>query len=362
MNSLADEQQTLAKHFACVLNCIERRDWLSARQHSLEAAAAAEEMNDVPGMWRAGIDLERFNEFGISGRLLAQSGRVMAEIAGIEWDGMDLPSGTLLIEQRVRHHIAAPLRHARLLGLAGRRVGRCIALIDSRLVSLFSRTFPGLDIRPKGTDHEKARSEADVVASFETLVQHLAPDAATLAASFSPLRPDAGLVRGFRERYRPPGSRLPIIGIAWASTNQEKELPPLEYWTQFLREVPARFVSLQYGDVTADIAGFQAAGASLWSDPAIDSLRDLDTFAAQVASLDVVVTVSNSAAHMAGALGIPTVVVLDDQFTLIWPIGVDRTPWYPDMVLIRKQARNWAQTFGEVRERLLTILTSLPMV
>jgi hypothetical protein len=358
MSSLA-EQETLGQHFASVLNCVERRDWPAARQHAFAAAAAAEAMNDAAGMLRAGDDLERFNEFGIAGRLLAQGGRMVAETTGIEWDGRDMPAGTLLVEQRVRHHIGAPLRSARLIGLAGRHARRCIVLIDARLIPLFARTFPGLDLRPKGTDHEKARAEADAVATYETLLQHLAPDAATLAATFIPLRPDEALTLRFRERYRPDGSRLPVIGIAWSSTNEAKDSPPLECWARFLREIPARFVSLQYGDVTADLARFQSSGVEPWSDPAIDSLNDLDTFAAQVASLDAVVTISNTSAHMAGALGIPTVVVLDDKFHMIWPVGDDRTPWYPKTVLVRKQGRDWDQAFIDVRGRLLAILASL---
>jgi hypothetical protein len=359
LSSLADQRETLAKHFANVVSFVERRDWRAARQHALEAAAAAEAMNDATGMLRAGEELERLNEFGIAGRLMAQGGRIIAHTTGTEWDGTDVRSGTLLIEQRIRDN-GALIRNARLVGLAGRHANRCILLVAPRLVSLYSRSFPGLDVRAKGIDDEKVRGEADVVASFETLMQHLAPDAATLAANFLPLRPDAGLVLGFRERYRPPGSRLPVIGIAWASTNKAKDLPPLECWARFFRESPAHFISLQYGDVAADLAYFQASGAAPRSDPAVDSLRDLDTFAAQVAALDAVVTISNTAAHMAGALGIPTVVILDDKFHLIWPVSEDRTPWYPETLLVRKQGRDWAQTFVDVRSRLLTILPSSP--
>ncbi len=70
------------------------------------------------------------------------------------------------------------------------------------------------------------------------------------------------------------------------------------------------------------------------------------------------VTISNTSAHMAGALGIPTVVVLDDKFHMIWPVGDDRTPWYPKTVLVRKQGRDWDQAFIDVRGRLLAILAS----
>ena len=355
----ADQHETLAKHFARVRSFVERRDWHAARQHALAAAAAAEAMNDLDGMMRAGNDLERLNEFGIAGRLMAHVGRFVTPTVGNEWDGRDMPNGTLLIEQRIRD-IGAPIRNARLVGLAASRASRCIVLINSRLVSLYRRSFPGLDIRATGIDDEKVRSEADAVASFETLMQHLTPDSATLAATFVPLRPDEDLALRFRERYWPTGSCLPVIGVSWASTNRAKDLPPIDCWAGLLRDVPAHFISLQYGDVAADLASFQALGAEPWSDPAVNSLNDLDTFAAQVASLDAVVTISNTAAHMSGALGIPTVVVLDDKFHLNWPVGATGTPWYPKTVLVRRQSRDWAQTFVDVRERLLTILQPDP--
>lgn len=355
MSSSAEEQEILAKHFASMLHFVEQRDWAAARRSALAAGAAAEAMNDADGMLRAGDDLERFNEFEIAARLMAKGGRIRAQPVRPEWDGTKLPDGTLLIEQRIRD-IGAPLRNARLVGLAGKQVGRCMVLIDPRLVSLFCRTFPGLEIRAKGPADEQLRSEADIVASFETLMHHLAPNAAALAATFLPLRADAEMVRRFRERYRPAGSCRPVIGISWASTTRTKDLPTIESWARFLQEVPADFLSLQYGDVTADLARFQAVGASVGSDPEVDSLRDLDAFAAQVASLDVVVTISNTTAHMAGALGIPTIVVLDDRFHLIWPMTEDRTPWYPETMLVRKQSRDWDETFLEVRARLLAKL------
>jgi len=357
MDTLATEHRRDAS--PTLLALVEQRDWRAARQHALEAAAVAEARNDVGDMLRAGDDLERFNEFAIAGRLLAKGGRVVARTVGLEWDGTYLPGKTLLIEQRIRH-AGNLILTARLAGRAAEYAGRCIVLIDPRLVSLVARSFPALEVRPKGIDDEKVRAEADVVASFETLMQHLAPDAATLAGSFSRLRPDASLVRSFRERYRPDGSRLPVIGIAWASDNKDKDLPPLESWAPLLREIPARFISLQYGDVTADLASFEALGAAPWHDPDVDSLRDFDTFAAQVASLDAVVTISNTAAHMAGALGIPTVVALGDRFHLIWPVGESRTPWYPDVVLVRKQGRDWTETMSDVRSCLLKKLAATP--
>ena len=56
-------------------------------------------------------------------------------------------------------------------------------------------------------------------------------------------------------------------------------------------------------------------------DATIDQMTDIDGFAAQIAALDAVVTISRTAAHVAGALGIPCIVVRDDKPILAWPVA-----------------------------------------
>ena len=51
----------------------------------------------------------------------------------------------------------------------------------------------------------------------------------------------------------------------------------------------------------------------------INQIESLDDFAHQIAGLRGVLTISNTTAHMAGALGIPCVVVLDNGIVTTWP-------------------------------------------
>jgi ADP-heptose:LPS heptosyltransferase len=60
----------------------------------------------------------------------------------------------------------------------------------------------------------------------------------------------------------------------------------------------------------------------------------LDT-ARIIARLDLVVTVDTSTAHLAGSLGIPTVVLLPHLPEWRWGLG-GTTPWYPTARLIRQ--------------------------
>jgi hypothetical protein len=111
-------------------------------------------------------------------------------------------------------------------------------------------------------------------------------------------------------------------------------------------------VSLQYGDIKHDLDVFrQFAEGRLINDPRIDQLVDLDTFAAQIAALDAIVSISNTTIDMAGMLGVPTLHIRDDKGSAIWPPS-GPSPWYPRMTFIYKQQRPWPDLFAEVRSHL----------
>jgi hypothetical protein len=73
-------------------------------------------------------------------------------------------------------------------------------------------------------------------------------------------------------------------------------------------------------------------------DHAVDQLADIDLFAAQVAAMDQVLTIDNSTAHLAGALGIPVWLML--PFAADWRWLKDRSdsPWYSTIQIFRQPA------------------------
>ena len=86
-----------------------------------------------------------------------------------------------------------------------------------------------------------------------------------------------------------------------------------------------RFVDLQYGDTADERAEFEReTGTLIIHDDAIDQMADVDAFAAQVAAMDLVISVSNTTVHLSGALGVPTWVLLNTLPLCVWmPEGED---------------------------------------
>jgi len=80
---------------------------------------------------------------------------------------------------------------------------------------------------------------------------------------------------------------------------------------------------------------------------------NLEDAAAICVLSDLVVSVDTSFAHIAGALGKTSLVML--SFTPDWRWMLDRadSPWYPAMTLFRQdKTRDWGQVMEDVAEAL----------
>ena len=70
-----------------------------------------------------------------------------------------------------------------------------------------------------------------------------------------------------------------------------------------------QFINLQYGDVESEINLKKNKNLELYSFDKIDLFNDLEGLMSILKNLDVFVTVSNSTAHIAAAMGIKTLLI-----------------------------------------------------
>jgi hypothetical protein len=202
---------------------------------------------------------------------------------------------------------------------------RVVVETDPRLIPLFVRSFPRLVFVPRDSTGHHIRA-VTCQATHERLGMTFRSQPSDFPPKPGFLVPDPKRVTAARDRR--PRSGRPLIG-AWASNNPAKSLPTLGDWLPVLRGREASFVSLQYGDVNHDIEFLRRQGIDIESVPGLDLWNDLDGQAAVIAACDAVLTISNTTAHLAGAVGTPTVVVLRDAPILSWPRMRRRTAWYP---------------------------------
>ena len=323
----------------------------------LEAAAVAEAEGDADKMRKASYKLFRLDLYEQAWELRIRSAGFKQQSPISEWEGNDLAGRSILIRASTRNRIGEELRLTRFIAPVVQHARRCIVLAERRLVPLLYRSFAGADIRPQGIDDAAAFADADVAAYYETVARCYAKTAEEMRRSFVPLRADPTLVGSIRQRYNLI-SNGPLIGISWGSKNEKKVLPDLNSWAPLLGWTSANFVLLQYGDIARDLEMLQRlADDRVIYDREIDQLVDLDGFAAQIAALDAVVSISNTTIDMAGMLGIPTLHIRGDRGSEIWP-QFGQSPWYPSMMFFYKQQRPWPEVFAEARARLEQMMST----
>ena len=162
-----------------------------------------------------------------------------------------------------------------------------------------------------------------------------------------------------KKRYQKLAAGRLLVGISWKSAgiNQRRALLKstiLEDWASILLQQDCYFINLQYGDVKEELEQFHLqTDLMIYQDVEIDSLGDLDDFAAQISALDLVISTSNTTMHMAGALGKQVWTLLPYIPGWRWMLEREDTPWYPSMRLFRQnELGTWSRAFDQVRAKL----------
>jgi tetratricopeptide (TPR) repeat protein len=237
---------------------------------------------------------------------------------------------------------------------------RCTLVCSERLAPLFRRSFPDIDI--VGREKILSGGESAVDATFQASLSHLGlqlrQDIDAFPVKNEYLKADSELAQELRVRYQ-AGTATPLVGISWRSANVlagPEKSSALAAWANVLRVPNLRFVSLQYGNHQKEIADVKAAtGTDIVVDSTIDPLIDMDRFAAQVAAMDLIISVSNTTVHVAGAQGRTVWTLVPSSVGRIWYWFLERTnsPWYSSMRLFR-QGRNsgWGGTLDDVAQAL----------
>jgi Flp pilus assembly protein TadD len=158
----------------------------------------------------------------------------------------------------------------------------------------------------------------------------------------------AGRTRGARE-----SSPRPRVGLVWAGSathgNDHNRSFPAELLPSLLDDTNVDWLSLQLGPRRADLDRLAPALRARVTD-ASNAITDFNDTAHIVASCDMVVTVDTSVAHLAGALGISTIVMLPYVPDWRWQIARRDTPWYASTRLVRQpMAGSWEHVVAEVR-------------
>ncbi|NYZ15442.1 tetratricopeptide repeat protein [Azospirillum sp. RWY-5-1] len=282
------------------------------------------------------------------------------------WQGEPLAGRRLLVwrEQGVGDEMMFASSYGELLRVAD---GPVTIETDRRLVSLFARSFPAATVRAETLDETGRETVEPPDAALHVPAGSLPGMVRPALASFPPaapwLVPDPERLAVWKARVAALGPGL-TVGICWRSQliteERRASYTTLDQWLPVLSVPGIRFVTLQYGDVEAEIRAVEErTGVALhrWGD--LDLKDDFENVAALVGNLDLVVTVATSVGELAGALGVP---VWRFGGTGDWSVlGTGCRPWYPSMRLFHAAAgEDLDGVLGRIAVALRRITPALP--
>ena len=291
-----------------------------------------------------------FEEFEWRWRVKALN-QPMPAFAQPLWDGGGLPGGTVLLHSE--QGFGDTLTFVRYAPLVAERCAAVALECQPQLKRLLAGT-PGLSaVHGRG----EPLPPFDAHLPLMSLPRVFGTTLESIPWRGAYVRPPADAVQSMRRLITSPG---PNVGLVWAGEARQWDdrkrsttLASLEP----LKDVPgATFYALQKGAGAAQASSPPAGMRLIDLAPHIGDFADT---AALIASLDLVVTVDTSVAHLAGAMGVPVWVLVASSADWRYHLEGAATRWYPSMRLFRQPADgDWAGAIARLAQTLRT--TSSP--
>ena len=149
-----------------------------------------------------------------------------------------------------------------------------------------------------------------------------------------------------------------VCGISWRSSNKvvgsAKSMNLLDL-SKILKLENFTFLNLQYGDTSFDLGEAKSKGINISNISRVNLYEDLDDVLSLINNCDVVVTTSNSTAHMAGAIGKETILLLPYSIGAIWYWHSiqDVSLWYPSIRIFKQEKQgDWSKPVNDAKAYL----------
>jgi tetratricopeptide (TPR) repeat protein len=259
------------------------------------------------------------------------------------WLGKE-PIGGKTILVHVDEGLGDVLQFVRYVPMVAARGARVILVVQGALCPLLSELDGVSQCVPLGTDplppFDMYCPLSSLPLAFGTTLDSI-PSATYLPAP-------AQFRRQAWEARLGPHDRL-RVGLVWSGNpehkNDHNRSLPLRALSSIL-DLDATFVSLQKDPRPDDRIMLPDTGI-------LDLTADLTDFmgtSALISCLDLVITVDTSVAHLAGAQGCSTWILLPFTPDFRWLLDRDDSPWYPMMRLFRQtQRRDYAEVLDRAR-------------
>ncbi|MDH5693080.1 MAG: tetratricopeptide repeat protein [Gammaproteobacteria bacterium] len=233
---------------------------------------------------------------------------------------------------------------------------------DSRLYPLISRKIPNITLL-KDDPLESPTAAYDFYLPLGSLPKLSYPYGERLASAGAYIQASPHLVSKWEQKLSTVQGKLKV-GISWRGgvyKEQERKSITLDQWAELLRmELPIEWFAIQYDSSREEVEAFnKKTGLNLHILESLQPRQNLDEFSAVLENLDLVIGVSNASIHIAGALNIPSWLLLTkSSATWRWGTHTSTSHWYQSLRIFRNDSNsNPLEVFTQVKKRLLEIVS-----
>ncbi|HQT68361.1 MAG TPA: tetratricopeptide repeat-containing glycosyltransferase family protein, partial [Acetobacteraceae bacterium] len=240
-----------------------------------------------------------------------------------QWDGSALPSGRLLMV--ADQGFGDCIQFSRYIDWVAERAPAPILACSAELVPILKQ-LPGFG---KIVTRWEATGEYDAYIPLSGLPRLAGTGVDNVPNKVPYLRPAEAQIEAWRKRLDilvPRG--LKRVGLVWAGRpthkNDRKRSMKLSQFAPLMARDDIAIITVQKGDSIAQVGSYYGRAPLINLGP---DIQDFTETMAILESIDVLVTVDTSVAHLAGAAGRPAYVMLPFAPDWRWLINRDDTPW-----------------------------------
>lgn len=238
------------------------------------------------------------------------------------WDGSGFDGKRVLV--RCHHGLGDTIQFARYLPLLAARCAAVTVEVQPRLEPLF-RQLPGIErLIPFHPDDPAPESECDIEITELAFALRASPSSAPPPYLHAPR---ASLPAG-------------TIGICYSAGDWDptRSIPP-----ELFRPICEEATCLTLVCEPTGLPVLNPAGCPY----------DIEHSASLVAAVDLVITADTMIAHLAGAMGRPTWLLLKSDPDWRWSPGATGSPWYPSMrIYSQAEPGDWNTVLSRVSHDL----------
>ncbi|MFA8343790.1 MAG: glycosyltransferase [Rhodothermaceae bacterium] len=303
--------------------------------------------NHVQARWnrsllylREGNYIDGFKDFEVR---LKRSEIIRNDLSYPDWQGEDLSGKTVLVygEQGYGDFI----QYSRFIKILKKKNVVVILEVKSEMLEL-AESIKGVDyFHLKDT---QVKHKIDFKVALMSLPYFLDIDIYKLENDCPYIFPKEDRVSEIKQRFKNFKYKVGFVwtGNKWPPGNNIRHTK-LSFFTELAEKFPEiTFLSLQMSEDKQDIDDLTQSNVI----DITDEIQNFNDTAAILKNLDLLITIDTSVAHLGGALGVNTWILLSQLPDWRWFPGKKYSLWYPGLKQYRQTPRGqWEELFKELK-------------